>query len=95
MKNILLPLQKILGTFRQYIVILCIVIFGVMYGFLIYTSGKLASQTPSESKINEKFQGASRPKLDEAVADQLLELEDQNIEVKALFDEARENPFAE
>jgi hypothetical protein len=88
-------IQKILLASKRYIVVICILIFGAMYAFLIYTSGKLASQTPSETKVNEKFQGVSRPKLDESIAQQLEELEDQNIEVRALFDDARENPFAE
>lgn len=88
-------LQKLTTLLKQYVVLICIVIFGSMYGFLIYTSGKLAERTPSEAKVSEQFQGSSRPRLDESVAQKLIELQDQNIEVKTLFEEARQNPFAE
>jgi hypothetical protein len=95
MQRIMPYLQKLVSLLKRNVVLICIVIFGSMYGFLIYTSSKVASQVPSESKVNEQFQGVSSPKVDEDVANQLLLLEDQNIEVKTLFDAARENPFAE
>jgi hypothetical protein len=95
MKKITIQLQNMLAVLKRNVVLICFLIFGAMYGFLIYTSGQLAAKYPSEVKVNEQFQGASRPKLDESIARQLTELQDQNIEVKALFDEARQNPFAE
>lgn len=88
-------LQLLLALLKRYIVLVVIILFGAMYGYLIYTSGQEAAKQPSETKVNEQFQGVSRPKLDENVASQLYELESQNIEVKSLFDEARNNPFSE
>ena len=95
MKRITDLLKNLLVFGRRYIVLVVIVLFGAMYGYLIYTSGQEAAKLPSEAKINEQFQGVSRPKINQQVAEQLYELESQNIEVKTLFDEARNNPFSE
>lgn len=88
-------LLKFSQSMRQYVVIVVIIIFGSMYGFLIFTSGKQVENQPSDVQISEKFQGSSRPKIDDSIAQKLHELEDQNVEVKTIFEEARNNPFAE
>lgn len=95
LKKLTDQLVKLLYLLKKYVVLVIIILFGGMYGYLIYTSGQEASRVPSEVKINEQFQGASRPKIDKNVAEQLHELESQNIEIKSLFDEARNNPFSE
>ena len=95
MNSLLEKLQPLLGNFRKYLTLIIILVFGVMYGYLVYTSGKLASEEPSETQVSEKFQGAKRPKIDESVAEQLSKLEEQNIQIKGIFDEARKNPFSE
>lgn len=87
--------QKLGGDLKRYLVIFVIIVIGSMYAYLLYTSGKLAEAEPSEVQVSEKFQGAARPKIDKAAAQKLEELEDQNIEVQALFQQARNNPFSE
>ncbi|MDQ3123946.1 MAG: hypothetical protein M3Q14_04680 [bacterium] len=95
MNSILERLHPIVDKLRQYTVLIVIIIFSAMYGYLLYTSGKLAQEEPSEVNISEKFQGAKRPKIDESVAQQLSGLEEQNIQIKGIFDQARNNPFSE
>ncbi len=95
MKDLTVKIQ-VVGTFlRQYVVLIVIIIFGAMYGFLILTSTKQVDNQPGENQISEKLQGTTRPKLDEAVANKLNELEEQNIEIQSIFQEARNNPFTE
>lgn len=95
MKDLQQKLLSLTALVKRYVVVLVMVIFGGMYGFLIYTSSQQAERQPSEVEISNKFQGAKRPKLDESIAQQLTQLEDQNIEIQTLFEEARSNPFAE
>jgi hypothetical protein len=76
-------------------VIICFVIFGAMYGYLAYTSTNQASRTPTDAEITEKLQSGKRTKLNDSAAKALQDLSDQNVEIQALFDEARQNPFAE
>lgn len=63
--------------------------------FLVFRINQLSTAEPSNSAIDEKLQGVTRPKIDQAVLDRIQQLQDQNVEVKALFDQARSNPFNE
>jgi hypothetical protein len=67
----------------------------VLIGFLVFRINQLASAEPSEATIDEKLQTVTRPKLDQGVIDRIQQLQDQNVEVQSLFDEARNNPFDE
>lgn len=95
MQNILSRLQKILPLLQRYAVTLCFIAIAAAYGYIVLSASKQADLQPSETAINEQFQGTSRPRLDPAVADKLRQLEAQNIEIGAIFNEARNNPFSE
>lgn len=95
MKQLQDKLQVLTVLGKRYIVLIVIIVFAAMYGFLIYTSSQQAERQPSEVEITTRFQGVKRPKVDESVARQLTQLEDQNIEIQTLFEAARSNPFAE
>jgi predicted negative regulator of RcsB-dependent stress response len=66
-----------------------------MLGFLVFRINQLATAEPSEAMIDEKLQTVTRPKLDQEVIDRIQQLQDQNVEVQSLFDQARKNPFNE
>lgn len=91
----LAKLQPVLDFGRRYIVLIIIVAVGLVYGFLIYSSGKIAQQQPSQVKVTERYQGAKRPKIDQVIVKRLTELKDNNIQFQALIDGARQNPFSE
>jgi len=88
----LLPL---LGKARRYLVMIFIIFFVGLYGFLVLRINTLASSEPSEDQVTEKLQTVKRPKIDQAAVDKMQQLEDQNIEVKTLFEQARKDPFSE
>lgn len=94
--NRLMPyLSKITGLFRRYATIVCIVIFGAMYGYLVYTASQQAELEPSDSDIDAAYTSKSSPKPDDNVVKQLERLEDSSVEVKSIIDKARQNPFNE
>lgn len=95
MEKLLPYAQKITGLLKRYAVVLCTIVFGAMYGYLVYTAGQQAELQPSETAVNEAYKGAARPRLDAGVAQQLEQLEASNVEVQAIFNEARNNPFSE
>lgn len=96
MLNKYLPaIQKLTGILRRYMVMICIIAFGCLYGYLVYTAGQQAEIEPSEHEISAAYQGVNRAKFDESVADKMRQLESSNISVQALFEAARSNPFAE
>lgn len=88
-------LMPVVSFVKRYGVLMVIVGFGLIYGYLILLSGSLAQSEPSDQQVTESYKGADRPKIDQVIVDKLNELEDQNVQFQALIDEARRNPFSE
>ncbi len=88
-------LRPILRTGRRYAVITGIVIFGALYAYILFLSNSLSQKEPREADVTQQVQTTVRPKIDPNVAETMTNLEDQNLDIKAIFDEARENPFTE
>ena len=80
---------------RRYIVIIFIAILVGMYGFLVLRINHFATTEPTDDAVTEKLQSAQRPKIDQSVVDKIQQLQDQNIQVQSLFEQARQNPFNE
>lgn len=95
MNNIKKQLLTNLRKLQKYIPILVFMIFAGMCGYIVWTSGQQALREPAEGAILDQVSSSSRPNLDDNAAETLRSLEDQNIEVKALFEESRNNPFVE
>lgn len=88
-------LQSILSGIRQHRIIIFLLFFLGMYGFLIYQVGVLTEGEADQAAITEKLDTVKRLQIDQKSIDSLLKLEEQNIEVKSLFKQARDNPFTE
>lgn len=80
---------------KRYAVVIFIVILVGIYGFLVYRINVLTQTEPSETAVNEQLQTVQRPKVDQNAIDKIQKLQNQNVEVKSLFDQARNNPFSE
>ena len=74
---------------------LCIVIFGAMYVYILFTVSNLAQTQPSATDVKNQPAAVPSPRIDEDVAETMLNLEDRNVKVQAIFNEARNNPFTE
>lgn len=79
----------------RYTLLIVILIFLFIYCFMVFRISTLTSLEPTEDQITEKLKGATRPKIDQQAVDAMLNLEDRSIEVKAIFNQARQNPFDE
>jgi len=91
-KQQLQPIIRLVTKYKKFLFVVSVL---CMLSFLVFQVNVLASSEPSESLIDEKLQTVTRPKLDEAVIQRIQQLQDQNVEVKSLFDQARNNPFNE
>ncbi len=80
---------------KKYYVFISLVVVLTIFGFIFYRIGYFNTLEPSASDIEEKLLTVKRPKIDKAVVEKLENLEDQNIQVQSLFNQARENPFKE
>lgn len=88
-------LTPVFQFFARYVNLVVIIIFVLIYSFLLVRINSLAASEPSDEAVAEKLEAVKRPRIDEAAATKMKQLESQNIQVQTLFNEARQNPFAE
>ena len=93
--QILKHLRRDLIKVQRYGVFTLIIISLSLYGFMVYQIGQATQKEPSDAQVLEELGVVKRLKIDESSIDKITQLEDQNVEIKALFQEARDNPFKE
>ena len=76
----------------RYRVLLFIVFVVSLFGFLVLRINQAVNVTPAASSQTTTAQVAT-PRIDPKVVQQLQQLQDNNVSVQALFDQARTNPF--
>lgn len=94
-KDLSAKLTPLLQLAKKYLTFIFIVTVLVVYAFLILFINTLASKQPDEDAVAERLKTVSRPKINEDTLVKIQQLEDQNIQVQTLFQEARDNPFTE
>ena len=85
-------LQKLSGL-QRYSLLAFIVFVAIIYGFLLLRITNLSSVEPTDTAISEQVKATKVLRIDEKVVEQLQALQDNSESVKALFNEARNNPF--
>lgn len=94
-KTISHQLNSIAQKLGKYLWLIIFVIFVSVYGFLVIRVNSLTAGQPSDDAIAEKLKTVQRPRIDENAAIKMQQLEKQNVNVQTLFNDARQNPFAE
>jgi hypothetical protein len=77
-----------------YIPIIFFVVIALVYGLVLLRIGMLAGAQPSDADVSSKVSQLT-PHIDKSAAEQLQSLENNNVNVQTLFDQARANPFGE
>lgn len=95
LKDIPSKLTPALEWLKKYVVFIFAMVVLLVYGYLVFHINTLASQEPSDDAVAERLKTVQRPKIDEDVVDKIEQLQDQNIQVQTLFQQARDNPFTE
>ena len=88
-------LQAFSQTLQKYLGLVFVVTMLGLYSFLVFRINSLTTAEPSDDAITEKLNTVQRPKVDEDIVSKVQNLEDNSVEVKALFQDARDNPFSE
>lgn len=88
-------IRPLVNFLRRYAVMIFIIGFVGVYAYLVMRVNTLVQTEPSESQLDEKLKDIKRTKIDEEAVMNIMRLRDQNVEVEALFEEARDNPFSE
>ena len=87
--------NKALALLQRHALFLGIAGFGLLYVYLILQISTLANKAPDETVVSKQYQAIPHPKIDKEVAKTIEGLESQNVNVQAIFNQARENPFSE
>jgi len=95
LKNITGKIIAFILGLKRYLVFIFILVVLVVYGYLVFHINTLSSQVPDEDAVTERLKAVQRPRIDEDAVTKIENLEDQNIQVKTIFQEARDNPFVE
>lgn len=101
MKNSSLDIKKIIPVLTdnaqkavQYAGFLFFVLVAAIYIFMLLRINTLTNAQPTETDIVNQST-TKRLNVDKSFVRQLEQLEDNSVNVQALFDEARNNPFQE
>jgi hypothetical protein len=91
-------LEKLVDKFsglKKYSLIIFVVFVSVLYGFLLLRIDTLSNAQPSADSVSGQVKAASIPKISQTLVNQLKSLQDNSVNVKTLFNQARNNPFQE
>lgn len=94
-QQLLGPIQQAVTLIRKHVFLICVVLFAAMYGYLLFQIDTLNNAQPSTDAAAQTASSTKRLVVDKTAAAKMSQLEDQNIEIKSLFEQARSNPFQE
>ncbi len=94
-KNITNYLSRFAKTLVRFLPFMFIIANLMVYGYLVLHINSLTQVEADELTVLEQLESVNRPEIDQAAVDKIKELQDQNVQVDALFKEARDNPFSE
>ncbi len=92
LKEQLKPVLNFIVRYKKFLFVITVLL---LVTFLVYRINQFSNTTPSESTIDEQLQTVALPKFDPHVLESIQKLQNQNVEVRSLFDQARNNPFNE
>ena len=93
-KSLPMQLKQLGGAFLRYRILLFVMLLCGVYGFVTYRIYVLSGQPADSTVVDSQIAGLT-PHVDQKVAQHLESLKDNSVNVKALFDKARQSPFAE
>lgn len=94
-KGIKQSAEPALAFAQKYIRFLYFVFFISVCIFLVFQINRYAGVEPTDQEINDKLETIQRPHIDQDSITKIQQLQDQNVEVQSLFQQARDNPFSE
>lgn len=78
---------------RKYALVLFLVFVLGVYGLTVFRIHTLLTAEPSPDEVSSQVKANGIPKVDPKVVNQLQTLRDNSVNVQALFDQGRNNPF--
>lgn len=95
LQKLLPKLTPYLRLVKRYAGFIFIVAFLGIYVYLVQHIGQLIESEPSQSAVDSKLKPINKLVVDQDAVKKITDLESQNVEIKSLFEQARDNPFTE
>lgn len=95
LKKIPAAFAPIMSKIRQYGGFVVVLLVLAAFAFIIIRINYYATLEPSQAAIDEKLLNLKQTRINQDAIDKIEKLNSTNVDVKALFDEARDNPFHE
>ena len=92
-ENIIIAGRNFLAKLKRFAPLITIVGLVAIYVFLILQISQASQQSASTDGPPQADTTIKRLKIDQDAVTKIQQLEDQNVGVKTLFQEARQNPF--
>ena len=91
--QILVKSRAWLQVARRYAVPAFVIFVAIIYLSVFFRIQSLSNAQPTEDQISSRVKAARIPHIDSSVVRQIQALQDNSVNVQALFDQARNNPF--
>jgi len=93
--KILSYFNHIVQRTKPYLGFIVVVTLLCIYIFQVARIGQLTSDSSTQANSSNNANTTSQLSLDQKSIKQIMDLESQNIEVKTIFEDARNNPFSD
>jgi hypothetical protein len=93
LKTLLVVLKARLNRLGRYALPLFICLVALTYGFLLLRVTTLSRAEPDQQQVDSQVNASQVLRINPDVVKQLNSLQDNSVNVQALFDQARSNPF--
>lgn len=88
--------QSVTHFLRQHSLVICVALFAVLAGYLLVLTNQITNRQPNQTDVDTQLNSVAKPKkISDTTVNTMKNLEESNVEVKAIFDSARQNPFSE
>ncbi len=87
------PIKKILAVLNKHRLLTYMVFIFALYSLLIIKINNLGQVSPSTTQSPTTSSVATPEHINQSVVTQLQQLQNNNVTVQALFEQARSNPF--
>ena len=95
LKSLIEQLEGVLRTLSRYKLPIFLILIAATYGFIVMRIDTLNNAQPTPTAVAAQPNPLRSAHIDKTVVSQLQSLQDNNVNVQALFNQARNNPFQE
>ena len=85
--------KDLFNKVHKYLWLILLVFFLAIYGFIVFKVNGYMNQQPTPAAVSLQIKTTPQATINPAVIKQLETLKNNSVNVKALFNQTRQNPF--